>query len=67
MTHRATDAELLAAYQRTSLWRNRITFQRAKQMPAVRAALELGAAVLRNPPPPRFDVKLAQAGQLEQP
>jgi hypothetical protein len=66
MTTPATDDELLAAYHRTSLWRGGITFMRAKQMPAVRASLELGAAVLRNPPPPRFDLKLAQANDMEQ-
>lgn len=64
MTTPATDDELLAAYQRTDLWRGGITFMRAKQMPAVRASLELGAAVLRNPPK-RHDPKLAQAGDPE--
>lgn len=65
MPARATEAELLAAYQRTSLWRGGITFMRAKQMPAVRASLELGAALLRNPPPPRFDLKRVQANDVE--
>ena len=66
MTTPATDEELLAAYHRTGLWRGGISFMRAMQMPAVLAALQLGAAMLRNPPPPRFDLKLAQANDMEQ-
>ena len=62
----ATEAELLEAYHRTSLRRGGITFRRALQMPCVRASLELGAAMLRHPPPPRFDARKVQAGDFEE-
>ena len=61
MTTRATEEELLAAYHSTSLWRAGISFRRALGDALLRAELELGAALARNPPPKPFDPKALAA------
>jgi|GEM_PF-2335139 len=65
MATAADFAALQRAYDRSGLRRAGVTFTAALRRPALVAALKLGAAMERNPPPKLRDAKRAQAGDLE--
>jgi hypothetical protein len=58
---RATEAELLEAWRRARM--RGVSFMRAMNVPALRAVLELGAALARTPHKRPVDLKMKAAGE----